>query len=359
VANPDLRLARHFRFRAIPLDTLRVVIDSPGLMTKRALRPSHLRTMLTRRALLTPPEVDAAEALVVNPSSATVDAIAAMPPARRALTLDSAYDLLRYQAGFYRVQPAAVQEKERRILELRRDIPPAEAQTPALVFNEPAPEEGHGTGRVTGAVGADKKRGFQEVGIRASIHDLEANPTGYIAGSQLEMFNIRLRHREDSVYLEEAKVFEIISLSPWDRWVRKPSWTVRANAAPAYDLGRSPARSVVGGLDGGSGFTVAALPHNALMLYALGKGDVETGNVLVDGYRVGVAAQAGALLRENAGARLHVSGTVTRFFFGDVSNRVELRAVQSIDLARNLEARITGLRNGPHEEAMASVNLYW
>ena len=105
VADPSLNLSSHFRYRAIPLDTLRTVIKSKGLVKDRHLRPSHLRTMLTRRSLLTEPEMRAAEEMATTMSSTTVTTVKAMPPARRALTLDASYDLLRYHAGFYRVQP--------------------------------------------------------------------------------------------------------------------------------------------------------------------------------------------------------------------------------------------------------------
>ena len=58
---------------------------------------------------------------------------------------------------------------------------------------------------MTAAFGGDRRARFQEVGIRASIHDLEADPTGFIEGSQLEMINIRIRHLEGpGVFLQEA-----------------------------------------------------------------------------------------------------------------------------------------------------------
>jgi len=49
-----------------------------------------------------------------------------LAPPRRALVLDSAYDLLRHRSGFYRDQPPAFRDRERRLLTLRREIPPLE-----------------------------------------------------------------------------------------------------------------------------------------------------------------------------------------------------------------------------------------
>ena len=70
--------------------------------------------------------------------------------------------------------------------------------------------------------------------------------------------------------------------------MRKPSWTVRANAEPAYDKNRSPDKSLVGGLVGGTGFTFAALPNNPALFYVLFKTDFEAGGVLNKDHRLGL-----------------------------------------------------------------------
>jgi hypothetical protein len=316
--------------------------------------------MLARRAMLDDGEVHLAEALVVNPSTAAVDRVNGLTPERKALVLDSAFDLLRYKSGFYRVQPPTVQATERRILDLRRTVPASTPLPAPPLGNVATPESGHDTGRVGVVFGADEHKPFQEVNIRASIHDLEADPTGYVEGSQLEMFNVRARYEEGpNLYLEEFKLFEIISVAPRDRWVHPPSWTVRAHATVAHDLEKNPDRSLVYSLDGGSGFAWQQGGNDRLIEYVMWKADEEVGDALDKGHREGVAAHAGVLARAGRAARLHVYATVTRFISGDVGNRVELTAVPSVSLARDLELRGQLRRANGYREAGAGVYLYW
>lgn len=360
MARPELQLSRRFRFRAIPLDTLKVVIDTPGLVTDRHLRPSHSRLMLARRSLLSDGEIHLAEAMVVDASSVPVDNVAALTPERRALVLDSAFDLLRYRSGFYRDQPAAVQAQERRILDLRRTIPAGTVIPAPPIGQVPPPESSHDTGRVGVFSGADKNKPFQEVSVRASIHDLEADPTGYVEGSQLEMFNVRARYQEGpELYLEEFKLFEIISIAPRDRWVHPPSWTVRAHAAVAHDLEKNPDNSLVYSLDGGSGFAWQTGDRNRLISYVMWKGDMEVGDALNKGHRGGAGANVGILARFGKSVRIHAYGTATRFFTGDVGNRVELTVTPSVSVTRNVELRGNLRRSNGHEEASGGFNLYW
>src|SRR5262249_23045455 len=66
VARPSLHLSDPFWFKAIPVDTLRAVIDSPGILSTVKRRPSHVSRMLAGRKALTPPEIEAAERLAKN-----------------------------------------------------------------------------------------------------------------------------------------------------------------------------------------------------------------------------------------------------------------------------------------------------
>ncbi|MBV9079945.1 MAG: hypothetical protein JO102_02360, partial [Elusimicrobia bacterium] len=80
---------------------------------------------------------------------------------------------------------------------------------------------------------------------------------------------------------------------------------------------------------------------------------------LVRGYRAGPGATAGTLIKFGRHARLHVFATATRFGAGDISNRVEMKAVQSVDLSKRVQARISLARTNAHQEATAGLNLYW
>ena len=88
------------------------------------------------------------------------------------------------------------------------------------------PETGHDTARAGLGFGVNKSFSFEEFSWRPTLQDLPASDDGYTPDSQLEMLNTRLR--VDNVsrrpYIERLDLADIIALSPWDDWVRKPSW---------------------------------------------------------------------------------------------------------------------------------------
>ena len=87
---------------------------------------------------------------------------------------------------------------------------------------------------------------------------MEANPAGYVNGSQLEMLHLRLRfeNKGEHLFVEEATAIQVKSLSPWEPWIRKPSWQLKIHFNRARDLGKASVASGQFGLNGGSGVSV-------------------------------------------------------------------------------------------------------
>jgi hypothetical protein len=361
VAEPSINLSEEFRFRAIPVDTLRSVLKYKNLIGDIKHRPSHVRQMLKRRSYLNDQQIKLAEELVLNLNREAERKLSELPADRQALLLDSAHDLLRYRYGFYREQPEPVRAKEHRILLLRKDIPKEKVSDISMDFDLPPPESGHGSGRVGVAFGADKENSFSEISIRSALHDLEANPTGFVPGSQLEMFNLRVRHDNDrgKTHMEEFTMIEILSLTPWDRWVHPPSWHVRTGFDVAHDLDKDPEDSLFYGLSGGSGYTVAPSFMKKSLVYAMWQGDGGLGGTFDDGYRGGMGGVVGAVVPIGERIRIHGYASALRFFMGNVSNRVRFHGIGSFTISQNWETRIIYDRQNAHQEGSLGLNYYW
>jgi hypothetical protein len=245
VADPSQHLVDGFWFKAIPVDTLRAVIRQPGMLKTVLLRPSHVSKMLAARNELSSAEVREAERLATNADTETLRGIQPRPAERQARVLDSAFDLFRYRAGFTRDQPTGVQDQERRLLLARNklgDVSPEKPVPGPAVGGSTrvSPDQGHPTGRAGVSFGLAKHSTFEELSLRSAIHDENDRQDGYIPGSRLEMFHLRLRYDNDraTAYLQDFTLIDIMSLSPWDRWVRKPSWMLHTGASVANDLDR-------------------------------------------------------------------------------------------------------------------------
>jgi hypothetical protein len=356
-ADPSLRLADRFGFGTIPGDTVRAALDRSGLVSARRYRPSHIREMLARRAALDERET-ALAARVARFDASARPALAALPPARQAAVLDSAYDYLRYRTGFSDLPDPRSAASERGLLVARGKlgVPPSEARPP-----EPPPlEAGHDTARAGLGAGVSSHGIFQELAFRAALHDLAADPRGYQETSQLEMGEIRLRFddRDKKPYLERAALVDILSLSPWDPWVRKPSWRVSSGVEQAKELGKAPVDSMI--YDTSAGFGLAwepALPLRPLV-FAFAEAGGGLGPALAQGWRLGAGGSAGLLLRPLPWWRLLTEATY-RDFWQRSPRQERLKLTSSWTLGRDLEARVVLDRRTPDTEAGGYFLLYF
>jgi hypothetical protein len=369
VADPSLDLSRPFVFKAVPTDALRKVLAQPGLVAEVTLRPSHVSKLLQERARLRPQEIREVERLAKTPSAETMKAMSSWPLKRQALVLDTAYDLFRYRVGFTREKIASTKEQERKLLLLRNQLavqspekPEGEAATDAgRDAQQPlSPDHGHKTGRLGLSYGFSNHSHFEEFSARPAVHDQDDPPLGYIPGSQLQMFLLRLRYDNDrrTFYPEQFTLVDLTSFSPWDRWVHHPSWKVNTGLSVAHDLDRDPENSLYYGLNGASGFSAQIPKLERSMVYALAEADAGFGAVFRDGYRLGGGGTAGIALEPIANWRMHVEGSYLRYSAGEPGEAVRWRLIQNIPLAANFALRAKLERQNQYKEVLVSALWY-
>ena len=239
-------------------------------------------------------------------------------------------------------QSGEVGDAEERLLKARNELGPV--TIPAVVQPvHDSPDLGHPSGRMGATYGFSNHSHFEELSMRLAIHDQDDPPKGYLPGSQLEMFNARLRYDNDrsTVYVRELSLVNILSLSPLDRWVRHPSWTLKTGLDTALDLGKDPENSLYYGLSGGSGFAFPVPVGHGSILYGLAKMDSGAGHAFEDGYRIGFGGDAGLLFTIASFWRVDFSGSYIRYPVGNVGGKNMLKLVQGCPLHKNLQARIT------------------
>ncbi len=367
VADPALHLEDPFVFKAIPIDTLRAVIHQPGLLGRVDYRPSHVTRMLAARSQLNSGEVALAERLARSADDLTLAGLGGFPIERQARILDSAYDLFRYRVGFRRDAPANVQAQEERLLLARNRLGSGGEKPESLATGVQAPagtvspDHGHPTGRVALGFGMTKHSTFEELSGRPAIHDLEDPSPGYIAGSQLQMFNLRLRYDNDRerTYVEDFTLIDIFSLSPWDRWVRKPSWGVRTGVSVAHDRDKAPDKSVYYGLGGVSGLAWESHRFRKLLIYTLAKADSGVGGVFYQNYRIGGGANGGATLEALPWWQIHFNADYLYYPLGETGEVVRLELMNTFPIGRVFQVRAGLKRENNYKEALFSVLRYF
>ncbi len=292
VARPTLRLSNEYRFSAIPIDTVRTALRSPGLVSGFQMRPSHFRQLEAKTVLLSNEEGELARRMVKAPDDDVVQDIKALSSDRQAIILDTSYDYLHYRMGFQRFPKQRIQNLERQILLLRNALP--SGTTNSYVVPQPVPpQNGHKSRRVDVGFGVTRASHFEEFNIRGAIHDLEDSSQGFIAGSELEMgrLTIRYNHEQDKLSLERLRFVEIKSFRPWDAWSRGPSWGINLGFENVKDLETAPSRSTFFDAGGQTGITLNVKPLTNGMAYFMARGDSGIGPVFSNDFRVGVGGR--------------------------------------------------------------------
>ncbi|HXS99944.1 MAG TPA: DUF4105 domain-containing protein [Elusimicrobiota bacterium] len=340
-----------------PVDTLLAVTRSPGLVSGVHYRPSHATAMTSRRKQLTRAERRAAEAYMKGDAGKGDALSAGMPSARRALLLDAAEDYVLYKKGYSPDVPDEVRALERLILIRRARIADATPDPPPPAWAAP-PEEGHLRHRLAVGEGAYNGGSFTELAWRPGYHDLLDRPRGFPPGAEIYGFSGRFRYDKDRehFYVRDFRLVEIMSLSPWDSWTRKPSWTEGTGLDTAFEVGKPAYKSLV--YEGHFGSGLSAAPWDGAILFTLAQLEGSVGSVYRDGFTAGGALRAGITADLGGHVNALLDGALSARPFGDPTPNHRVRLGFNWAPAQNRALRLDGTIRGPYRELGLYATIY-
>jgi hypothetical protein len=359
VAEPDRSFKDEFVLKAIPVDTVRTVLHQPGLVGEVRRRPSHASKLLAERSQLSDDEIRQAEVLAANPTAPVK-----LSPERGAPVLDTTYDLFRYRSGFAREQPKEVQEKEQQLLLLRNQFGAETAPPPTVAITTIRPDEGHPTGRLGLSYGFSNHSHFEEFSVRPAIHDQDDPPEGYLQGSKLEMLDLKLRYDDDrkTAYIQDFSLADIISITPWDRWIHPLSWKINTGWRTANDLNRDPENSQYYGLNFGSGYAAnlnsffpSRVGNDWLLAYTMVEADLGVGHPFNKDVRFGGGPSGGIMLTPTKFWRARFQASYFPYAVGGSPDATRMGIYQSLSLTKRLEFRVKLERQNLYKEVLFSL----
>ncbi|MBK8175277.1 MAG: DUF4105 domain-containing protein [Rhodospirillales bacterium] len=252
VARPDLRVIERFPVYAIPVDTVRAVVEGTGLLRQATFRPAQRTDIAHRWSQLDTTERRITAALIDGSSVPDDAALQALTPQRRARVIEVAQAYLQYQIETGATERPEMAPRAMALLRARsaiQGIPPEEqAPTPPV-----RPDEGHHSARLAAGGGATGNQPFAEVALRPAYHDLLDPAGGYVVGAAIDFLDIHLRWYESPVpMLESATLIGIESITPRDTLFQALSWRVRFGVDRWRDHA-ARAGDLVGAAGGGAG----------------------------------------------------------------------------------------------------------
>ena len=268
-ARPGLNLTDGFTWKAIPIDTVRAVTNTPGLLKATHYRASNSTELRYRSELIGPRRTSQAKQVALGEQQPGDLAQTEPDPAMRARMLEVAERYMAYDATQRALGDTYVQAQRMRFLSARASLPSGQA----IEVPPPSvpPQDGHGTSRIDLLTGQRNGRPLIQLNARPAYHDLLDPEGGFQRGSAIQFFRLELTKSESgSLQLEKLTPVDIVSLSPYDGLIAARSWRVRFGltrswAKPGSDPVRQ--RELAAEINGGPGWATELLDNQRLLGY--------------------------------------------------------------------------------------------
>ncbi len=223
---PEVKLHSRFPIYAIPIDTLRGVLDNGWEVKDVRYRPSKSTIINHKAAALNPAERRVAKD-IARGNMALTD-ITVSDPVRRAAILELAFEY----GDYLRLSGDAAADSEQRLLGIlkeRSKLPTAPESAP-LQIPHTKPHEGNRSSMVSFGSGVDDDAWFYDLGIRPAFHSLMDPEPGYARGAEIEILSAHIRQYEsEDLRFEKLALFNITSLFSRSELFQPLSWKLNAD----------------------------------------------------------------------------------------------------------------------------------
>lgn len=314
-ARPDLNLYNRLPHQwIIPVDTLRVVTETPELVTNVEYIPSTRTKFLARYGLLESDEKQLVGTLISRnkPESLSAD-LAEIESERHAVVLDTVIELIDFKediAGAYLGD--RLKELRRKALSLRAARPEKTVKLVVTPADEERPDRAHGTTLMSFAGGLITNGApSAQLHWRPALHGFVDDDAGFPEGLNIGFMNTRIavdgRTREGEAPRLIVRNFggiEIKSVPTGERIIRNESWTLNLGQRHRFDCGPSTRSMCLSSYLNGGGGISGHLFLPQISAYAMAVGQLA---ILHDGFRAAAAEPgifAGLILRPLRDLRL-------------------------------------------------------
>ena len=358
VADPDWHLTDRFLFWTVPADTVRALTEQPGLVGEIVYRPARSTQIKRKRERLSEDEQGWFGQITQDPAQAKSETFTRLSLDRQAFVLDLASDYLRYRSVTDEGKAETYKERNRSVL-LDRSRLKVLSEALRIEPYSASPEQGHRTSRAGLGLGWRNGEFFQDLTVRAGLHDLLDPDKGYNPDAQIELGVLSLRHYQprNQTRLERATLANIISLTPLDALFLAPSWKVSAGMETVNRPGCSSCSS--GNLNGGLGGAVESHLWRREVLFAFAEADVNVSGAYREQHRIGGGGTLGALATLSDRWKMMVSTTYLRYPLGDRSDDFRVFVGQRYTVQDNLALRFEFNRRYDDTQAVFYVQAFF
>lgn len=338
VGREGVDLTGLFRFKVIPVDTVRVVTEA-NLVDHVNYRAAAATQLEQRYSYLTPAQQSTVQDILrTKPELKTIKL---MYPDERdyARILEVVFDSFRYQA----FQTPGDRDKNAaynlQLLQSRSQIR-EKSIWPDIKVPDHRPDQGHKSARV--ALGyqrtsiSDNAKNNMLLKLRPAYHDLLDPEKGYPFGAQINFFDFEISYDRDShdANLDLLTIIDILSLTPVHDLFDPVSWRVELS----YENRRIVNESIEV-IQVTPGFGKSLYLFDRVLGYAMATSSLEYSSDFDKSYALGLGAQSGILFSNGqSGFLLGLEGS--RFFSGQKETRYKVDAGIARHLTTDFSIRL-------------------
>lgn len=248
VAKEDVELTSKFNLKAIPIDTLRAIVES-GLVKKTIFRPSKRKKMLQLSKTIehTPKAISFSASRDYNLSQ-----LSQLTKTQKAKALELATHQLQIRHSNGEIEQKAYLTTFLQLLKERSKLGIVESQP---IKQPTLPRYGHQSTKATFTYGKNERLAR----LKVAYHDIYDNESGYISGAYIDFLDTAISYKNQQLTLEEINLLNIRSYAIQDAIFKPISWQVSTGGKRIFN------NELNAYLQAGGGVT---LGHNRLFTYA-------------------------------------------------------------------------------------------
>lgn len=346
-----INVAKDFSLKAMPVDTIRSLIDS-GRVERVDYRPSSGVMLNQQQAQLRDEQKDWARRIALSPEDISKAEFQQLSDFERAQVLEVAISYLRYLVIKKKQHSPENRKRSLALLSARSKIPLQDIFQP---IEEPKvrDDEGHLTQRTSIYLGQQNENEFIDMHFRIAYHELMDLPDGFIKGGQIEMGSLILRaiekenkHETDNdrdltLQVQKFSFINILSLGTRNYFQQPVSWRVNIG----FDRFILEESDLFAHLDvaGGYSYDLNFGSMNTGQVYGLLETRLKTSGQFEENYQLSAGTQIGWLYQEQ---QWQVNAYASYFpsIAGEVFDYQDIALSLGSKLSTNLQLRLAANR---------------
>lgn len=319
-ARPGQILTSEYRFNAIPVDTVKTVVEN-GFVDHVDYVPAVTTRIGYQIEQLTPEQQHLANQLALGKAALDDADLLQHSEADQLRVLRVAYHYLRFR----QINKGRDDTARALSMALLKQINARDQMPDELPPTPYRPDLGHDSQMIAVKAGQQDQLDFGELTIRLSYHDLNDNLPGFLAGASLNLGELSLRGGEGyRLRLQRFSAVEIQSHSPRDAFFTPITWRIQTGLE---QVGLANDNVLVPQVNGGAGVTYQ--PLDSLRTYALLTTRLEYNDQVDDRFQLALGPLAGAVAYLPTGT-LRLEGQY--WFFGSGEERYDWRLIKQFEM---------------------------